>query len=99
MDFKEVDLAVALRAVSFHRMNIARKVRREMKRQQLNMKVLGEQSELEGALMLISHNTHQLRQSFRKIKKLEKRIKERKNREKHPMEHTAGRNRSNFTSR
>ena len=99
MNYKEVDLAVALRAVSYHRMNAARRVRREMKQVAFGLKVLQEQSELDGTLMLVSHNVYQLRVAFRRIKKLEKRIKARKAREKKPMDHLAGRNKGNFTSK
>jgi hypothetical protein len=94
-----VDLPLALRSISINRMTVARKVRREMKREVVNMKVLQEQSELESALLLISHNINQLRKAFSKIAKLEKRIKERKNRNKHPRDRMAGRNQGNFSNR
>lgn len=93
MDFRSVDLAVALRAVSFHRMNEARKLRREAKKSTKSFVVLQEQAELDGTLILISHNVYQLRKAFRKIEKLKKRIKERREREKRPMDRMAGRNR------
>jgi hypothetical protein len=94
-----VDLPLALRSISINRMNVARKVRREMKREVVNMKVLQEQSELESSLLLISHNVNQLRKAFSRIAKLEKRIKERKERHKHPRDRMAGRNRGNFSNR
>jgi hypothetical protein len=99
MDFQKIDLAEALRAISYQRMNRARKVRREMKREEQSFKVLQESSELDGVLMLISHNVAQLRKAFRRIEKLERRIKERKDRSKHPRDRIAGRNRGNFSNR
>jgi phage-related minor tail protein len=94
-----VDLPLALRSVSINRMIVARKVRREMKREENAMKVLIERQELEGQLMLITHNVNQLRKAFSRIAKLEKRIKERKERNKHPRDRMAGRNQGNFRNR
>jgi hypothetical protein len=80
-------------------MNIARKIRREGKRLTKDMKVLQEASELESHLMLISHNVNQLRKSFSRLKKIEKNWMERREREKKPMDHTAGRNQGGFPKR
>lgn len=100
MDFREVDLAVALRAVSYHRMNRARKVRRRMKQLEKNgMAVLLEQSSLDSLLMIISHDVHQVREAFRRINKIEKRVEARQERRKHVVDQMAGRNQGNFRNR
>lgn len=94
-----VDLQLALRSISIHRMNIARKVRRLQKKEATTLQVLSERSMLESQLMLISHNVNQLRIAFRQIAKLEKNIEARKEREQHPRDKTAGRNRGGFSNR
>lgn len=94
-----VDLQLALRSISIHRMNIARKVRRLQKKETTSLQVLQERSMLESNLMLISHNVNQLRVAFRQIKKLEKNIESRNEREKHPRDKMAGRNQGGFSNR
>lgn len=91
-----VDLQVALRSISIHRMNLARKVRRLQKKEESTMKVLQERSMLESHLMVISHNVNQLRKAFSRIQKLEKNIIARKEREKNPRNKIAGRNQGGF---
>jgi hypothetical protein len=99
MPRSSVDLAVALRSVSIHRMNAARRVRRLQKNEEKSLKVLMEQSNLDSYLMLISHNVNQLRVAFRNIKKLEKNALARREREKHPQNKMAGRNQGGFQNR
>lgn len=94
-----VDLAIALRSISIHRMKIAQKVRRLQKQEEVTMSTLQERSQLESDLLLISHNVNQLRIAFRDIAKIEKSIKKRKQYEMDFDDHLAGRNRGGFPRR